>query len=430
MFSTVTTVVTVAVAVALLLLLLSMRESAESAFERGTGNMHLLVTKEKDRLTSVLNAIYYTAAPSQFITWEEYQSIQQRFGGGSFGPGALQFLIPIQQGDSYRGFKVTATTPEFFTQFSHDRDYAPGAPSEDHEAESWRLREGQFLEGDFETVLGAEVARRTSLRIGDRIHMTHGASDFEYEGRGDVHDEFEWEVVGILEPTGSAHDRAVFIDLGSAWIVHAQDRRELEAGGHVETTAAEVTDEDRKITGLLLRALVRPGRQMSAATGSIAYELNRSGFTVAEPRTEVARLFEIVGDVSGILLGMAVVVMVSSGIAIMLALYNSMEQRRRQIAVLRVLGSSRPRIFRLVMIESALIGLLGASAGVLLWLPASVLVSAVMAAEIGLVVEASLHLDILGPVILGAVLLGCLAGIVPAVTAYRTPIAVNLRPIG
>ncbi len=429
MFSTVTTIATVAVAVGLMLLLLSMRESAKEAFDRGTGNMHLLVTKESDRLTSVLHAIYYTQAPTRFITWDEYQSVRE-FEGGSFGPGALQFLIPIQQGDTFRGFPVTATTAEFFTQFSHDSNFAPDAGEGDQRGEPWRLSSGRFLEGDFEAVLGAEVAANANLAMGDHIHMTHGASDFEHKDRGHVHDEFEWGVVGILESTGSAHDRAVFIDLDSSWIVHAHDRREEDAEGHVETVAEDVTDEDRKVTGLLLRAHVRPGRTMSTVTGPFAFELNRAGFTVAEPRKEVENLFKIVGNISAILLGMAVVVMVSSGIAIMLALYNSMEQRRRQIAVLRVLGAPRSRIVRLVILESAFIGLAGALAGVILWFPASMIVSKAMAVQVGLIVEPTLRAASLLLVIGGTILLSCLAGVVPAAAAYRTPVARNLRPMG
>jgi putative ABC transport system permease protein len=430
MFSTVTTAVTVAVAVALLLLLLSMRASAERAFQRGIGNMHLLVSNEPDRLGSVLHAIYYTQAPTRFVTWEEYQSIASRYGGGSSRPGALSFLIPIQQGDSYRGFPVTATTPEFFTQFSHDFEFAPGTPESEQPGEPWRLGAGRFFDGDFQAVLGSEAAARTGLSVGDHIHIAHGASEFDHEDRGHVHDEFEWEIVGILQETGSAHDRALFIDIGSAWIVHAHDRRERDADGHIHTDAGDVTNEDRKITGLLLRAQVRPGRQMSTATGPIAFELNQLGLTVAEPRLEVDRLFRIVGNVSGILLGMAIVVMVSSGIAIMLALYNSMEQRRRQIATFRVLGASKARIFSWVMAESAVLGFLGALAGIALWAPASIIVSGIMEAKVGLSVGLSLNPITLIPVMAGSIVLGCLAGVVPAIAGYRTPVAVNLRPIG
>ncbi|MCL4209237.1 MAG: FtsX-like permease family protein [Phycisphaeraceae bacterium] len=427
MFSTVTTILTVAVAVGLMLILLSMRESGQKAFERGTGNMHLLVTKERDRLVSVLHAIFYTAAPGQYMEWREYQSILDRYAGAGRGPGALEYAIPVQQGDTYRGFPVTATTSEFFTRFSIDQDYSADDPAQ-ADRRPWRFAEGRPFQGEFEVVLGSQVARRTNLRIGDIIHMTHGASTFAGDTPGaHVHDEYDWRVVGILEPTGSAHDRAIFSNIVSSWIVHAHDRLKRERTGAFTITEQDLVDDDRKITSVLLRARVRPGRQMSTLIGPIAFELNRE-FTVAEPRTEVTNLFRIVGNIGDILLGMAVVVMVSSGIAILLALYNSMEQRRRQIAVLRVLGCSQRRMFFLVVSESAAIGLGGALAGLALCVPASQVVSEVMMRRLGVVVEPSLDWPYVAPVLAGTVLLACVAGIVPASVAYRTSVARNLRP--
>jgi len=428
LFSTVTTIITVAVAVALTLVLVSMRDSAEKAFERGAGNMHLLLSKERDRLVSVLHAVYYSGLPEQYIEWREFREIVQKYGDPTAGPAALEFLIPIQQGDSYRGFPVTATTPEFFTHFSPDQRYSQAAPPDRREGEPWRLQDPDhhFLEGPFDAVVGAEVAKRTGLRVGDVIHMTHGASD---SPGAHVHDEFDWTVTGILAPTGSAHDRAIFIHIESSWIVHAHDRRVRDTDGTISTTAADLLDEDRKITGILLRVTSRPGRQLSPMTGPIAFDLN-TRFTVAEPRTEVKNLFEIVGNVNLILLAMAIVVMVSSAISIMLALYNSMEQRRRQIAVLRVLGCTRLRVFGLVLSESALLGAAGSAAGLLLCLIAARVVAGELRRQLGIVVEPSLPVWTTLGIVAGAVVLAMAAGIVPASVAYRTSVARNLRPIG
>jgi len=442
LFSTVTTIITVAVAVGLMLVLLSMRESSERAFSRGPGSMHMLLSAESNRLVSVLNAIFYAQPPQSPLSWEQYRALETM--GRGFGPPPLSYALPIQQGDSYRGYPVTATAPEFFTRFSVDPGFHPDTPAEEQEGPAWELQEGRFLEGRFEAVLGADVAAKTNLQIGDEIHMTHGApgnapgsspgsgpGSSRGSSRGHLHDEFGWGGVGILEPTGSAHDRAVFIDLTSSWIVHAHDRRKRDASGPIETAVEDITDEDRQITGILVRVATRPGRQTSAATGEMFYKFDREmDFTVAVPSDEVKKLFGIVSNVDDILLGMALVVMFSSGIAIMLALYNSMEQRRRQIAVLRVLGCSRRRVFGLVMAESALLGLGGAVVGAILAFVGARLVAAGMAERLGLVVEPAVAPLTLGVIVLGTVLLACAAGVVPSVLAYRTSVARNLRPIG
>jgi putative ABC transport system permease protein len=127
---------------------------------------------------------------------------------------------------------------------------------------------------------------------------------------------------------------------------------------------------------------------------------------------------------------MAAVVMVSSGIAVMLALYNSMEQRRRQIAVLRVLGCSQGRVFGLVVTESAMIGLMGAAGGLILCLIGGQIVAAVMKESLGLVIRPALDARWTLMVMLATVGLAAVAGMIPAVMAYRTAVAKNLKPIG
>ncbi len=155
-----------------------------------------------------------------------------------------------------------------------------------------------------------------------------------------------------------------------------------------------------------------------------------TSITVAQPGDETRKLFEIIRNMNLLFVGMAGVVMVSSGISIMLALYNSMEQRKRQIAVLRVLGCSRARISSLVLTESAMIGFLGAAAGIAVWLVGSQAAAAILKDVLGLVVTPRLDAATTLIILLATVALASLAGIVPSVVAYRTSVARNLRPIG
>lgn len=416
LFSTVTTVVTVAVAVGLMLVLLGMRDAGERAFARGSGNMDLLISRDASPLVAVLNGVFYANAPRNFIEWEKYEQIAQS------QPWA--WAIPTQLGDSYRGLPVMATVEEFFTAFEPAR------------GEPWRIASGRLFERPFEVVVGAEAARLGHLGIGDIIHLTHGGVGAS--GRGEdaapahVHREFEYRVVGILEPTGSSHDRVIFSDLISSWILHAHDRRLAELGPGIENTReSDLLLSDRKITGIYARVVTRPGRDVSAVLQSVFDQLRRdTSITVAHPVVQIRELFRIVSNIDRIFIGMAAVVMVSSGIAIMLALYNSMEQRRRQIAVLRVLGCSRGRVFGLIVTESAVLGMLGAAAGVLLGFVAGEIVAGAMRRELGLVIQPRIGGEWLLVITVATVLLASAAGVVPAMMAYRTSVARSLRPIG
>jgi putative ABC transport system permease protein len=448
LFSTVTTIATVAVAVGLMLVLLSMRDAARRAFERGSGNMHLLVSRDASPLESVLNGVFYARPPQRPIDFAKFSEIASIPPLGKSDDPRLDdgFAIPVQQGDSYRGFATLATTREFFEKFR------PAA------TQPWKLAAGRFFEKELEIVLGARAARGTGLKLGDRVSLTHGSGGSRGGGGTHEHDEFKFEVVGILEPSGSAHDRAVFTDLNSAWLLHAFDKREAaerEAGGaapdehaseesHADDehhggeggdeaplTLADLTDADRLITGIYIRAQTRKGSEASPVMQSISDMLRRdTSITVASPSDQIRKLFQIVGSIDQVFLAMAAAVMVSSGIAIMLALYNSMEQRRRQIAVLRVLGSSRGRIFGLVVTESALLGALGAAAGLLLSLIGALIVARVMKQRLGLIIEPAFAPEMVLAVLLGTIILAAAAGLVPAIMAYRTSVAKNLRPIG
>jgi putative ABC transport system permease protein len=424
LFSTATTAVTVAVAVGLMLVLLSMRKAGERAFARGGGTMHLLVSRDSSPLVSVLNGVFHANAPAKPIAWAEYQRLTETL--------PLEFAVPVQMGDSFRGLPVVATTRGFFEEFK------PEAGSE------WTLAEGRLFESELEVVLGSRAARETGLRVGDTAALTHGVGSAPAGAETHLHSEYEFTVVGILGPTGSPHDRGLFITLESTWLLHAHDRREAEeakahASGeegdheHLEgpLTLADIEERDRLITGIYMRVLTRPGQEASAVLPQVFSMLRAdASLTAASPTDQVQKLFAIVSNIDQMFVAMAAVVMVSSGIAIMLALYNSMEQRRRQIAVLRVLGCSRGRVFGLVMTESAVIGLIGAAAGIGLAALGEVVVARVMKERLGLVIEAGLALDAVLMVVVATVGLAALAGVVPAVMAYRTSVARSLRPMG
>jgi len=420
LFSTVTTVLTVAVAVALLVTLLSLRDASRQAFSRGSGNMHLLLSGDRDPMVAVLNSIFYVNAPRNAIDWATYEQIVRS--------NPLAFAIPTAIGDSYRGLPVVATTAEYFTRFE------PVA------GEAWRFREGRAFEAPFEVVLGYEAARVTGLRLGDELAFTHGyGSGDQAVGRGatpddgtHVHDEFMCRIVGILERSGTPHDRALFTALETSWIVHAHDAR---PGGFPRESLAEpgfgIEPHEKLITGVYARVLTRPDRDTGPQVQATFERLRRgSTVTVAAPVNQIQRLFSIVSNVDQVLIAMAGVVLLSSGVSILLALYNSMEQRRRQIAVMRVLGASRGRILALVLNESVALGVAGAAVGVLGGLALAGMVSEILHARLGVRVEPGLPLVWTLGVAGAATALAAIAGLIPALMGYRTSVAKHLRPMG
>lgn len=412
-FSTSVVVALVALSAGLLLAILSLRTAGERAFERGTGNAHLYVSKDGSPLVSVLNGLFYANPPKAPLNEAQVAALRASFPWATFVPTAF--------GDSYRGFPVVATVPGFFREF------------EPVLGEPWQFAEGRPFDKDFEVVLGSSVVRESGLRLGAKIVLTHG-SGLSREGIDDdhahEHREYEFTVVGILAPTGSAHDRALFASLESSWILHAHDRFERE-GAHRTVTRADLVEADRLATGVLLRL---PSRDPAAAPPALAQQYDRlrrdGSITVAIPANEVQRLFGIVASIDVLFIAIAAATVASSAVAILLSMVNSMAERRRQVAILRVLGASRARIFWLVLTESTIVGLAGAALGVAVCALTLVAATAWLRSAHGLVIAPALDSRSIVLVAMATTLLASLAGVIPSILAYRTSVARNLRPIG
>ncbi len=414
LFSTIVTALLVATSAGLLLTILSLRSAGKAAFERGSGNAHLLVSADQSPLVAVLNGLFYANPPRAPLSQAKVSEIRRLF--------PWDFMVETQLGDSYRGFPVLATTPEFFTKF------------EPVVGEPWAPASGKFFDGNMQVVLGAACARETGLRMGAKLVLTHGSGASREGGEGEehghVHREYEFEVVGILKPTGSPHDRALFVSLESSWILHAHDRRERE-GLEGKVTVADLLEDDRKVTGMLLRLPTRSGSNVSSALQQVFDTLRRdTSITVAQPADQIDKLFNIVANVDGIFIALAIVTLFSSAVAILLSMVNSMAQRRRQIAVLRVLGASQSRVFGIVLTEAAVIGLLGSVAGILVSVIALTIATAWLRESLGLIIAPDFDPRASVIVAAGAVALSALAGLVPAVMAYRTSVSTQLRPLG
>lgn len=403
--STSVSIALVAISVGVLLTLLSLREAGRESFRRGLGNSHLLISAEESPLSTVLNSLFYVNPPRNALPMSVVDEISSMF------PWA--WAIPTQLGDSYAGLPVLAVGEGYFEHV----EPVDGKP--------WALARGSWPTSPFHVVLGSDAAARTRLNVGDHIHLSHG-SDHDHH----VHDEFSFDVVGILSPSESQHDRVVFVPLEGSWLVHAIERRHAD-GGEEPHGPEDLLDSDRLATGVLLRLPTRENRSGSASLQLLHDTLRRDDrVTVASPTAQIDRLWSIVSGVDAIFIAMAGAVLLSSSVSIMLSLWTSMELRRRQFAILRVLGATKGRVLGLVIGESLIIGFLGSAIGIALAWAGGFAAAAALQARTGVRIEP--HLDVRFTLLVAAatVALAALAGIAPAIRAYRTNVAHHLRPLG
>lgn len=262
--------------------------------------------------------------------------------------------------------------------------------------------------GVFEAVLGWQVAHQLGVHVGDEIEPTHGV-----EG-GHAHDHVHlWNVVGILKRTDTPVDKVVWINMDSFFGIEE----------HLEGALIPGT-RDAGLSSILL--FPRPGVHKAMLLSSLNREPELS---VADVSEQIRNLFSIVGSVDTIFMIVSVMVVILGVLSILVAIYNTMSERRREVAILRAIGARRMTVFGAIVGEAALLTLIGALAGLILG-HLLVLASAGRVEEAaGFVPEAFVFLPVEAVVAAIVVAGGALAGLVPAWKAYRTDVAQNLRPL-
>jgi putative ABC transport system permease protein len=314
-------------------------------------------------------------------------------------------------------------------QYGTNRDGSPRM----YEFES----DGRNFEADhfFEAVVGSVVAAQSGLKLGDEIQPTHGLGQDGHKHQG-------FKVVGILKPTGTANDRAVFINIegfylleGHASVQEEEGKEHAAANGQSNTHADEHDDhsdhavtplpiDQREVTSILVLC--------NSPLGPTVLEsaINKANDPVAQvvaPAREVATLLDrIVGPLRVVLLVLTVLIVIVAGISILVSIYNSMSERSHDIAVMRALGASRNAVMTIVLVESILLALGGGLIGILLGHGLIGLASPYVVERTGITLglfEFDWQELVLIPAL---VILASLVGLLPALAAYRTDVAKSL----
>jgi putative ABC transport system permease protein len=369
--SSILTAASIALGVAVTVAVLALKAQARDGFRQSAVGHDLVVGAKGSRLQLVLNTVFHLDRSAG--------NIPRALAARLEADRRVKSAVPVSLGDLFEGHRVVATTNGFFD----------GLP----------LSSGGLFKGEFQAVLGARAAG--GLHVGSKIKVQHGG-DF-----GETHAE-AWEVVGILAPTGTAADRAVYIDFESFY----------DIAGHTAKPGAR--DE---VSAVLVRT-----RGLNA-TGSLLDEINGGAEAMAvEPAGVVLELFEMVGQVDVLLLAVAALVITVAAVSILVSIYNSMAERRRAIAIMRALGARRAQILAIVVLEAMALSLFGGLAGLVLGHVLTGAAGGVLAAKAGVGVSAWAVRPEELLVLAAVVALGALAGLVPAVRAYRTDIADGLSP--
>jgi putative ABC transport system permease protein len=385
-------VVLLTMAVAMLVLLLQLGSQASARLGRDAEGIDLVVGAKGSPLQLILSSVLHVDQPTGNIPLEARALLER--------DPAVARVVPLALGDNFRGYRIVGTDAGFAALYGLD------------------LAEGRAFAAPMEAVLGAEVARATGAKIGQKFAGSHGLVS-EDDGQDQDHDHAPFVTVGILAPTGGVADRLILTGVESVWQVHGIEAFE-EAGDHEHDHDHDHAQETgRGAPQPELTALLVSYRNAAGAIRVPAMINRQSALQAAVPATETARLLELVGaSLDGVRI-FAWLLAATGGLAILVALVGMVRGREGDLALLRVMGASRAQVFGTVMLEGVLTALAGALCG---WICAHGLIMLARAryptlADLGLVPWQVLPAEL--AVLAAVILIGALAALIPSITVYR-----------
>lgn len=375
-----------AVGIAMMTFILSASSQLEQSALRDAQGIDLVVGAKGSPLQLILSSIYHIDVPTGNIPLTAQAQLAQN--------RMVKRVIPLALGDSYQGFRIVGTSTDYIAHYG-------GA-----------VATGKLFDGPMQAVFGAQAAARTHATVGAAFAGSHGLAR-----GGEEHGHAPFKVVGILKPTGTVLDRLVLTPVESVWKVH-----EVENGINPnDKEEKEAMDAERELTALLVQYA------SPLAAISMPRLINgQSGLQAAQPAFEIAKLFRLLGVGIDVLRGIAVLVLLSAALSMFIALYNALQDRKTDLAILRALGAPPLKLFFMLLVEGLLLALTGAALG---WVAGHAGVEI-----LGRLLSDEQSLALTGWTVeaeeawlaLVAVGVGVLAALLPAIRAYRTDIAETL----
>ena len=328
------TVIGIGLGVALVCAVLALRNESERALSRDAGLYDLVAGGKGSPLQLVLSSVYHLDSPTGNLPYSDFDRLRR--------DSRVLWAAPVGLGDNFSGYRIVGTESQFFD-----------LPARNGEA-FFTFVHGNVFEDRFDVVLGSQVAASTGLGLGDTFFGTHGL--VEVPG-AEVHRDFPYRVSGILAPTATAQDRAIFGTLESVWEIHETEDRLHSA---IQGSALLEGHREREASAILIRL------KTSGLRLWMADEIRKETDGIAAiPINEILRFQQgIIGPVQQALLFVAAAVVVVSCLTVLVTLHQAAERRRRDIAILRSLGALRREVASLVFAE----GLLLTGGGILLGL--------------------------------------------------------------
>ncbi|NND06014.1 MAG: FtsX-like permease family protein [Saprospiraceae bacterium] len=405
-------IVLFALGVGLISLLLLLNQQLDQKFEKNLAGIDLVIGAKGSPLQLILCNMYHVDAPTGNIDIKDAKPFLRP------GHPLIEVAIPLSLGDNYRNFRIVGTEPDFVDLYDA------------------KIETGALFDSHFQVTIGANVAATLGLKIGDTFFSAHGFDhneDFEHET------EQPFEVVGILAPSGAVVDQLILTTPPTIWMVHEHESPEADSGDH-QHDDEHVHDHDsrahthpaydqpllsypdKQITSILIEFSARNFRTLN-----MQRNINENtSLQAATPVIEINRLFSLMGVGLETLKVLAWVIVIVSGLSIFISLFNSLKERKYELALMRVMGASRLKLFGFIILEGLLIAVIGYILGILLSHVSISLLSGYMQEAYKYSISGNVFLPEEAYLFLGCLVVGLVSAVIPAWQAFKTDISETL----
>lgn len=397
------TVFAIALSVCLLLAVERVRTEARASFANTISGTDLIVGARSGSVNLLLYSVFRIGNATNNIRWDSFEQFANH--------RQVKWAIPISLGDSHRGYRVMGTSPAYFEHYRYAR------------SQQLQLSSGRaFADDPFEVVLGAEVAQALNYQLDQQLVLAHGVATISLV----KHDDKPFKVVGILARTGTPVDRTLHISLAGMEALHVDWQNGMPARGAAKVSAEQARAMDlqpKQITAFML------GLNSKIATFSLQREINEfrgEPLLAILPGVALQELWSLMGTAEKALFVVSLFVVLTGLIGMLTAILTSLNERRREMAILRSVGARPWHIASLLIVEAFALALAGVLLGLLLLYLGIAGAQGYVQANYGLYLPLNLpsryEWTLLGAILNAALLMGC----VPAWRAYRQSLADGL----
>jgi putative ABC transport system permease protein len=321
-----------ALGVAIISIILIVGKQLDEKFTKNIKGIDMVVGAKGSPLQLILSCIYQVDAPTGNISLVEANSLSKN--------PFIKSAIPISLGDNYMGYRIVGTNEKYLPHYEG------------------KLEKGTLFQKPMECVVGASVAKILNLSVGNSFESAHGLAS-----EGEKHVTQKFKIVGILAYNNSVIDQIIITPLESIWAVHEHQNNAKNAFDMLETDSPETNNNNqtKQITALLVKFRNPMGLM------TIPRHINtNTNMQAALPSIEINRLFSMMGIGIETLKWMAILIIIVSAISVFVSIYNSLKDRKYEMALMLSMGASRTKLFALLLLEGLIIGVLGYVFGIIL----------------------------------------------------------------